>query len=114
MGIELTAQGVVVKNDIVKIGTSNNWCVNTTAAHDDLLDCGIVRWVQADSKLCTVEFFHWHDCIELVNSTGTPVVGSQVYMGNAAKADKVATSGIAGVNNLVVAVGSTTCHVLFR
>jgi len=115
MNIIATAQGVIVDDDIVKISTSSNWAVNTTAASDDLVDCGIVRHVAADSKTCTVEFFHFHDCIELTNSgTHTPALGSQVCMGATAKCNQVVTSGIAGTENIVVNVGTSTCHVLFR
>lgn len=115
MNIVATAQGVIEEGDIVKISTSSNWAVNTTAAGDDTKDCGIVRYVAADSKTCSVEFFHYHACIELANSgTNTPALGSQVKLGNTAKCDQVVTSGIAGDENNVVSVGTNTCHVLFR
>lgn len=116
MNIIATAQGTIVKDDIVKLSNSSNFAVGTTASQDDLIDCGIVRKVSDDSALATVQFFHYNSCVELAYS-GTAAAalrGSQVRMGSGIACDKVVSSGIAGDENYLTAYSGSNVYVLFR
>jgi len=117
MNIIAAQKGTMVKGDIVRIDTANNWTVTSTAAGDDLLECGIVRHVNAASSIATVEFFHFHDCIKLKVSTGGVALGSGVKMGAAAHIGSVVTDGATADEaggHIVVSDDTTTCHVMFR
>lgn len=113
--VESTFQDVVARGDIVVMGTSSNWAINSTAAAATLETHGQVLDLSPDSSVATVRWFRGLGVARFV-------YGSAPSLGNIVEAYSAAASTVQGSANTtlaqlmkVVSTGDPSgyCEVMF-
>ena len=114
--IETTLQATIAIGDLVRAGTSSNYCVNSVAAQTSytLYPVGKVVSIEKGSKVCTVE---WHNVRALATLPYSTVASRSSTVVTADASNVAGSVTIAAQDNTYiwgVDTGNTTMTFLIR